>query len=180
MLTGEIALEDVEMRENFLRICISLLIVALMISACGQSLNATSENEKISAADYPSPDWQQIPSILPDSFKGYELYSWQAGEDWVFTLIAGTNRSKSFTEITSTENSLEDGFIKISVTNQEDLKRLLGRLPQGTEIFWSGIDLTGQVEEGTLYFSYPPQETLNEIVKWAGELGIQLHTLQNP
>lgn len=168
------------MRENTLRICISLLIAALVVTACGQSLTKTGENEKISAADYPSPDWQQIPSTLPDSFKGYELYSWQAGEDWVFTLIAGTNRSKSFTEITSTENLLEDGFIKISVTDLQDLKTLLGRLPQGTEIFWSGIDLTGQVEEGTLYFSYPPQEILNEIVEFAGEQDIQLHTLKNP
>ncbi len=168
------------MWKNILRVCISMLIGAMFVSACGQSLPTTSENGTVSASDYASPDWQKIPSTLPDSVKGYELYSWQAGEEWVFTLIAGTNRSKSFAEITSTENILEEGFIKISVTNLEDLKTLLGRLPPGTEIFWSGIDLTGQVEEGTLYFSYPPQETLNEIVNWSGELDIQLHTLQNP
>ena len=168
------------MRKNIWRVCISLLMFALFITACGQSLPTAIENVTISAADYASPDWQKIPPTLPDSFKGYELYSWQAGEDWVFTLIAGTNRSKSFAEITSIENILKDGFIKISVTNLDDLKTLLGRLPPGTEVFWSGIDLTGQVEEDILYFSYPPQEMLNEIVKWAGELDIQLHTLQNP
>jgi len=168
------------MRKKILRTMVTLIIAALFMTACGQSLPTPSENAVIPASDYPSPVWQEIPSTLPDSVKGYELYSWQTGEDWVYTLIAGTNRSKSFAEITSKGNLLEDGFIKITVTQLEDLKTLLGRLPAGTEVFWSGIDLTGQVKEGTVYFSYPPKETLDEMIKWAEELDIQLHTLQNP
>jgi hypothetical protein len=30
-------------------------------------------------------------TMLPHSMKGYELYSWQADEQWHFTLITGTN-----------------------------------------------------------------------------------------
>lgn len=154
---------------NLYKFFILSMIFTLLLSAC----TAPSPG-------YTEPDWEKIPDQLPESLKGYELYSWQVGEDWIFTLITGTNRSKSFEEITSTEDNYEDGFIKITVLDLEDLQTLLSRLPPGTELFWSGIDLTGQVEEGTLYFSYPPQESLNEITKWAGELDIQLHTLQNP
>lgn len=154
---------------NLYKFFILSMIFALLLSACTAP-----------TPGYTEPDWEKIPDQLPESLKGYELYSWQVGEDWIFTLITGTNRSKSFEEITSTEDNYEDGFIKITVLDLEDLQTLLSRLPPGTELFWSGIDLTGQVEEGTLYFSYPPQESLNEITKWAGELDIQLHTLQNP
>lgn len=44
------------------------------------------------------------PMRLPHSPKGYELYSWQAGDEWRFTLITGTNRLKRYEEIVSTEN----------------------------------------------------------------------------
>ena len=132
------------------------------------------------ASNYPSPDWTRIPDQLSDSLKGYELYSWQTGEDWVFTLISGTNRIKSFEEITSAATLLEDGFVKITVTTMDDLETLLKRLPAGVEVFWSGIDLSGEVEEGTPYFTYPPDEIMDRVIAIADEQGVQLHTLKTP
>jgi hypothetical protein len=38
-------------------------------------------------------------SALPGSMKGYELYSWQDKDGWHFTLITGTDRSKTLEEI---------------------------------------------------------------------------------
>ena len=154
---------------NYAKIFLLSVVIVTLLSSCANG-----------SPGYSTPDWEKIPDQLPASLNGYELYSWQVNEEWNFTLTTGTNRSKSFEEITSTENKYEDEFIKITVTDVEDLKTLLGRLPAGTEVFWSGIDLTGQVEEDTLYFSYPPPETVKEITKWAEELDIQLHTLQNP
>ncbi len=159
---------------------VSLLVTALILTACGQSHPGTGESGVIPAADYPTPVWQEIPALFPESLKGYELYSWQSGEDWVFTLIAGTNRSKSFEEITSAENKLENGFIKITVTSLDDLEILIKRLPAGVDLTWSGIDLTGQVEEGTQYFTYPPDEMLDRIVDFAAKQGVILHTLKTP
>ena len=34
-----------------------------------------------------------------ESMKGYELYSWQEGNTWKFSLLVGTNREKSLDEI---------------------------------------------------------------------------------
>ena len=168
------------MGKRFLRAVILLFFVAASMASCSHPLVGSTGEGPTPASAYPTPNWQEIPTILPEAAKGYELYSWQAGENWVFTLIAGTNRNKSFEEITATENVIDkDGWIKVSVTTLEDLKLLLDRLPAGSEVFWSGIDLTGQVDAGTLYFSYPPEETRQTITDYADELGIKLHTLEN-
>ena len=98
----------------------------------------------------------------------------------MFTLISGTNRSKSFDEITAPGNTTtDDGMVKITVNSLEDLAVLLRRLPAGEEVFWGGIDLSDQVSEGTLYFSYPPEENITQILRLAEEIGITIHTLQN-
>ena len=81
------------------------LIILLLLSACTTS-----------STGYIAPDWEKIPNPLPESLKGYELYSWQAGGEWLFTLTTGTNRIKSFEEITSIENK-ETPTIATIVTN---------------------------------------------------------------
>lgn len=117
---------------------------------------------------------------MPKSMKGYELYSWQTDSGWVYTLTTGTNRNKSFEEITAPGNLTDgDGLIKVTVVSIEDLMILLKRLPSGEEVFWSGINLSGEVKEGTLYFSYPPEEQISTILRLAEETGIIVHTLQN-
>ena len=157
------------------RVFLSLCLCLLMFTACshGEQDRLNEENGAL-----PTADWSIIPEQLPELMKGYELYSWQTGSTRVYTLTTGTNRSKSFSEITAIENTVEGDYLKISVASLEELKKLLSRLPANTEVFWGGIDLAGQVDEGTIYFSYPADEDLNEILDYAQELGINLHTIQ--
>jgi hypothetical protein len=124
-------------------------------------------------------DASQLPGQLPDSMKGYELYSWQAGEEWNFTLITGTNRNKSFEEIIAPENSYgDDGFLKLSVTGVAELKKVLDLLPSGEDIFWGGMDLGGQVPSGTVYLTLPPQSIVDEVSQYCSELGLHLTSIQ--
>lgn len=145
-----------------------ILVLVLLLTSCSANKG------------YSAPDWKMIPDPLPESMKGYELYSWQSGGDWVFTLTTGTNRSKSFGEITSNESKIENGFIKITVTSIDDLVMLIERLPAGVDLLWSGINLTGEVEEGTIYFTYPPDDMVDNVAAAAAEQGVILHTLQTP
>ena len=39
--------------------------------------------------------------------KGYELYSWQNGAQWSFSLLEGTNREKTLAEIQSPDVALK-------------------------------------------------------------------------
>lgn len=122
---------------------------------------------------------ENLPETLPHLLKGYELVSWKSDQEWNFTLISGTNRQKTFEELISPESFItEEGYVKITVTSVEDIMRVLERVPAGESIAWSGMSLTGQVPSGTIYFSYPPQEIMDELFMLANERGFDLYTLQ--
>lgn len=132
------------------------------------------------AALQSSLDFASLPTQLPPSMKGYELYSWQVGEEeWNFTLVTGTNRTKTFAEIITPENSVDpEGYVKLSVSGVEDLKKLLALLPAGEQILWGGMDLGGQVPDGTVYLSFPSAEMLTEIKTYCAGLGLTLTSLK--
>lgn len=122
---------------------------------------------------------ESLPAILPHQLKGYELVSWQSGEEWNFTLISGTNRQKTFDELISPESVVtEEGYVKITVSGVEGIKQVLELMPAGESVAWSGMSLTGQVPSGTVYFSYPPQEIMDELFALAQACGFELYTLQ--
>ncbi len=78
-------------------------------------------------------------TVLPDSMKGYELYSWREVAQWHFTLITGTNRNKTVEEITTGDNFVsETGWERIHVTGLEAIKTVIGKLPQKASVFWLG------------------------------------------
>src|SRR6266496_4984116 len=52
---------------------------------------------------------------LAQSMKGYELYSWQENDRWVFSLLIGTNREKTLDEIKSPDTTLPDVEALISI-----------------------------------------------------------------
>lgn len=110
------------------------------------------------------------PAPLPHSLKGYELWSWQAEGEWHFTLITGTNRLKTVEEITTGEDVIDpEGWVRISVTGVDALKKTLARLPTGEQIFWVG--------GWYLFFdrlSLPPQETIAEVQEHCQEAGLIL------
>jgi hypothetical protein len=138
----------------------------------------TAEPTETSAPITSTLDFSTLPKQLPSSMKGYELYSWQVGDVWDFTLITGTNRMKAFDEIITPENSVSaDGFVKLSVAGVDDLKKLLALLPAGEQIVWGGMDLGGQVPAGTVYLTFPPQEMLDEMKSYCSTLGLTLTSL---
>ena len=129
----------------------------------------------------PPLDWATLPTQLPASMKGYELVSWQTGTDWNFTLVTGTNREKTFEELLSPESTVtDDGFVKITVAGLDEIKKALSLLPAGEQVYWSGMDLSGQVPSGTIYFSYPPQAVITELQAYCTLNDITLITLQIP
>jgi hypothetical protein len=101
---------------------------------------------------------------LPMSFKGYELYSWKEEDIWHFTLISGTNRTKTMSEITSHEDYLsEAGWVKIQVTDVEAIKKVLSLLPRGQSIFWSGEPHLEQATPSCANLQLPPGQIVEAI-----------------
>ena len=110
--------------------------------------------------------------------KGYELVSWQAGGEWNFTLITGTNREKSFDELTMAGNEVNsDGYVKLTVTGVDYLLKILALLPQSEQVIWGGMVLEGEVPEATIYFAYPPDEIVQKISNFCSSRKIPLITV---
>lgn len=89
--------------------------------------------------------------------KGYELYSWQMQGDWYFALVPGTNRLKTYDEISSVEVRLQ---------GVEALESELDKVPGGQQVFW----LADRVPN----MAMPPAEIIDEIRAYCTERGIQL------
>ena len=93
---------------------------------------------------------------LPRSMKGYELYSWQEGGSWKFSLLIGTNRQKSLGEIKSAATVLP---------NLEALRSVLQALPPGEFITW-------QSAEG---LSFPPESVIEQVAQICKDDGLILN-----
>ncbi len=110
---------------------------------------------------------------LPHSFKGYELYSWLENSQWHFTLITGTNRTKTIEEITSKEDYIsETGWVNVHVVGAEAIKDVLSRLPQSESIFWCDELHIGQTTETDL--KLPPGQITDAIKEYAEQCGLDL------
>lgn len=106
---------------------------------------------------------------LPQSFKGYELYSWQEESDWCFTLITGTNRNKTAEEILSPEPLVTaDGWVQIQVLGVDELKATLSRVPQGEYVVW----FDRFYGEGGEAITLPPQEIVAAVASHAAGRGL--------
>lgn len=151
------------------------------------SLEAKSETEIAIAVPQKSPTAVRVATLelsalaekYPLAFKGYELLTWQKDGEWVFTLLAGTNRQKSFDEILNAENTFTSTeIIKVSVIGADSFKELVNHLPKSEWITWGGMVLQGEVSSSTLYFTYPPDEIVDELIKYCKDRGITLVTLK--
>ena len=103
-------------------------------------------------------DLTYLPMLSDQYMKGYELYSWQAGDSWTFSLLVGTNRVKCLDEIKSEDVMLE---------NVEKLLSELGYLQQGENVLWSSNRVSG--------IDLPPDTILNQVSDFSQARGIQLH-----
>jgi hypothetical protein len=109
---------------------------------------------------------------FPSLMKGLELYSWKKDGGWKFTLITGTNRNKTYQEITTHENKLTDTWVKISVSSIENLKVVLARVPAENDIHWisSEVFVSG--------FSIPPVNIVEEVEKHCESLDLHLDLIE--
>lgn len=99
--------------------------------------------------------------VVPHEMKGYELYSWQEENDWYFSVMAGTNRIKTYAEVISVNSS---AVHLITVKGIDTLKLVLTKFPENEYISWIG--------EGWLQSSWggnfgnlqlPPKNYIDEI-----------------
>jgi hypothetical protein len=110
---------------------------------------------------------------LPQSMKGYELYSWQEESQWHFTLITGTNRNKTLEEITTGETKEgEEGWVNIHVTGVATIKDVLNRIPENEFIIWNTGNSVLPTEQAILTLIFPPRDMVNEIMNYAMQCGL--------
>lgn len=93
------------------------------------------------------------------SMKGWELYSWQEGQQWCFSLLEGTNREKSISEIRSSDTLL-DGL--------DALRRALEGIAAGQYIMWWSPSWTGEV------LTFPTADVVEQVRRTCEERGLQL------
>ncbi|MEK0337568.1 MAG: hypothetical protein QQN41_09065, partial [Nitrosopumilus sp.] len=88
--------------------------------------------------------------------------------EWYFTLITGTNRLKTFPEITSDENKTgEDNIYKIKVQGVDELKKILVKLHENESVSW--------IIHPAQSISSPPQEMIDEIKTFTHKINIQFY-----
>jgi hypothetical protein len=108
---------------------------------------------------------------LPRSFKGYELYSWEEGSQWHFTLITSTDRTKAMEEITSKEDYISEiGWVKIHVVGADAIKDALSRLPEGESVLWCDELHIGQTTGAD--FQLPRVQITDAIEEYAKQHGL--------
>jgi hypothetical protein len=117
---------------------------------------------------------------LPNSLKGYELYSWLQNNQWHFTLITGTNRNKTLEEIISPDDYIsEAGWVQIQVTGIEAIKKVLNKLPQGESIFWLDRLRSDQTATDSVNITLPDMLFINSIKECVAQNGLDLRVSNN-
>jgi len=97
------------------------------------------------------------PTATPfaESMKRYELYSWQDGGQWKFSVLVGTNRVKTLEEIKSAD---------VVLAGVEAVKSALERMPEGQYIIWSSKET----------LSFPPEDIIKQIEQTCKDEGLKL------
>jgi hypothetical protein len=92
------------------------------------------------------------------SMKGWELYSWPSGNDWNYSILIGTNRLKSYEEVTTN---------RIIASGKDSLMLLLNKLPENENIFWIGKGWLARCWGGNYgNLSLPGDSIINEILEY--------------
>lgn len=124
------------------------IIVALILASVNFS-NCSKDNTKSTSTSL-------LDTLsISHSLKGWELYSWPNGNDWNYSILIGTNRMKTYSEVTTNT---------IVVNGTDSLKMVLDKFPVNEEIFWVSkewLEKTWQVNYGNL--SLPDSSVVNEI-----------------
>jgi hypothetical protein len=112
---------------------------------------------------------------LPQSAKGYELYSWLQNDQWNYTLITGTNRDKTTEEIVTAGYWVgDDGWVNIHVIGLNAIEQILSLLPAGEFVTW----LSGPRSDDPQYavnFALPPANDVAAIKTYADQHSLNLN-----
>ena len=119
------------------KILVCCILAGALLAGCGVASQATATS-------------------FGESMKGYELYSWQDGNQWYFSVPVGTNREKTLDEIKAAGTALR---------GVEALASALEQMPAGQYITWS-------VKE-TLAF--PPDDIIEQVEKVCTDQGLILN-----
>lgn len=110
--------------------------------------------------------------IVPHSMKGYELYSWPEGNKWYFSMLLGTNRTKTYSEVVS---NIPSEIHVGTVTGTDNLKLVLARFPENEFITWMG---RGWLQScwGSNYenLQLPPQKYIDDISQYCDQKKLNL------
>ncbi|MBN1181038.1 MAG: hypothetical protein JXB49_02040 [Bacteroidales bacterium] len=144
-----------------------ILLSALLVTAVIASFN------KCSKSDIETKEPIPLTRIDPDtitfyhSMKGWELYSWPNGSDWNYSLLPGTNRLKTYNEVT---------YGGYAVTGVPPLKILLSKIPEEEWVTWIGEGWLKQCWNENYYdLSLPPEKIQNQVQQYANELNLEFH-----
>lgn len=98
------------------------------------------------------------PTATPfaESMKAYELYSWQEGGQWKFSILVGTNREKTLDEIKSAD---------IVLSGVDALTSTLEKIPAGQYVSWSSRET----------LSFPPDDILSQVKQVCEDKGLILN-----
>lgn len=139
-------LEIIKMKKINILLVVTLIITSISFIRCSNEI----DREFVPVDDL---DLDEL--SFTHSMKGWELYSWPNGNDWNYSILIGTNRLKTYDEVTTN---------KIIVFGKESLKMVLDKLPEGEYISWIGkewLDRIWRTNYGNL--SLPDNNTINEV-----------------
>lgn len=100
--------------------------------------------------------------------KGYELYSWKIKSHWYYSLLPGTNRMKTYEEITA------PGVVQRDAAG---LKTRLQKLPKGEVVHWMSDAPPGAAKSAAgqvLNVKHPSRTRIKNIKAICDKLGIKL------
>lgn len=102
------------------------------------------------------------------AMNGYELYSWKIKGHWYYSLLPGTNRLRTYDEITAPGSVRRDAA---------GLKAELQKLPKGEQVFWrsdapagAGKSAAGQL----LNVKLPSRQRIKSIKAICDKMGVEL------
>lgn len=120
-----------------IQILLFAISLELLLSACGSSVPQTTTS-------------------FAESMKGYELYSWHDGSQWNFSVVVGTNREKTLTEIQSTD---------VALLGIDELKSTLEKISEGQYVTWSSKET----------LSFPPDDIIKQVEQICKDKGLILN-----
>lgn len=102
------------------------------------------------------------------SMKGYELYSWKVKGKWHYSILVGTNRTKTYDEIIA-GNAERIGSAALEAE--------LRKIPRGEEVVWMGDAPVGAkrsaISKG-LDLKHPSRKRIERIKAICERLGLKL------